>query len=122
GHFMRKGVDIVIVGADRVASNGDFANKIGTYEKAVLATELDIPFYAAAPVSTFDFSISSGEAIPIESREESEVTEIEGRRIAPEGVKALNPAFDVTPGRYVTGFITEIGVLRPSELGRLRGR
>ncbi len=122
GHFMRKGVDIVIVGADRIASNGDFANKIGTYEKAVLARELGIPFYAAAPVSTFDFSISSGESIPIESREESEVTEIEGRRIAPEGVKALNPSFDVTPSKYVTGFVTEIGILGPSELERLRGR
>ncbi|MGB9882306.1 MAG: S-methyl-5-thioribose-1-phosphate isomerase [Methanomassiliicoccales archaeon] len=120
GHYMKKDVDLIIVGADRIVSNGDFANKIGTFEKAVLAKELGIPFYVAAPVSTFDFSIESGDEIPIESRSEDEVTEIEGRRIAPEGARALNPAFDVTPSRYVTGFITEVGILRPSEISKVK--
>jgi len=120
GHYMKKDVDVIIVGADRIASNGDFANKIGTFEKAVLAKELGIPFYVAAPVSTFDFSIESGEEIPIESRSEDEVTEIEGRRIAPIGASALNPAFDVTPNKYVTSFITEIGILKPSEISELK--
>ena len=121
GHFMKHDVDIIIVGADRIAGNGDFANKIGTYEKAVLAKELGIPFYATAPVSTFDFSITSGQQIPIENRDEREVTEIEGMRIAPRQSKALNPAFDVTPGRYVKGFITEAGVLSPKDIHRIRG-
>jgi eIF-2B alpha/beta/delta-like uncharacterized protein len=121
GHFMTKDVDMIIVGADRIAGNGDFANKIGTYEKAVLAKELGIPFYVAAPVSTFDFSIGSGEQIPMENRDEQEVTEIEGARIAPEGSKALNPAFDMTPSKYVKGFITEVGVLSPKDIRRVRG-
>jgi methylthioribose-1-phosphate isomerase len=121
GHFMQKDVDIIIVGADRIAANGDFANKIGTYEKAVLAKEIGIPFYAAAPVSTFDFSISSGGQIPIENRDEQEVTEIEGARIAPKGSPALNPAFDVTPSEYVKGFMTEVGVLSPKDIHGIRG-
>jgi len=121
GHFMKKDVDIIIVGADRIASNGDFANKIGTYEKAVVARELGIPFYVAAPVSSFDFSIDSGDKIPIENRSEGEVTDMEGRRIAPMGSSALNPAFDVTPSKYVRGFITETGVLSPSNIIKMRG-
>jgi eIF-2B alpha/beta/delta-like uncharacterized protein len=120
GHFMRKGVDIIIVGADRIAANGDFANKIGTYEKAVLAKELDIPFYTAAPVSTFDFSIEDGGQIPIEDRSEDEVTKIDGHLIAPEGCQALNPSFDMTPNKYVTGIITEIGVIKPNEVSKVR--
>ncbi|MCU0861897.1 MAG: S-methyl-5-thioribose-1-phosphate isomerase, partial [Methanomassiliicoccales archaeon] len=111
GHFMRLGVDLVIVGADRIAANGDFANKVGTFEKAVLAKELGVPFYVAAPVSTFDFSIANGEGIVIEERDEEEVTTMDGRRIAPQGSSALNPSFDMTPSRYVSGFITEAGVL-----------
>ncbi len=121
GHFMRQGIDLVITGADRIAPNGDFANKIGTYEKAVLAKELDVPFYVAAPFSTFDFTIEDGKEIPIEHRGEEEVTVIEGIRIAPLGSQAFNPAFDVTPGTMVEGFITEMGVLRPGEIHRMRG-
>ena len=113
GHFMKKGViDCVIVGADRIAANGDVANKIGTYSVAVLARENGIPFYVAAPVSTIDFSLASGDDIPIEERSPNEVTHILGVRIAPEGVSAANPAFDVTPHRYVTAIITEAGVNR----------
>ena len=118
---MRKGADMVIVGADRVALNGDFANKIGTFDKAVLAMELGIPFYVAAPISTFDFKTETGEGIVIEDRGEEEVTEVNGSRIAPEGCRALNPSFDMTPSRYVTGFITEVGVLRPDEITRVMG-
>ncbi|HEY3421233.1 MAG TPA: S-methyl-5-thioribose-1-phosphate isomerase [Methanomassiliicoccales archaeon] len=120
GHFMRKGVDLIIVGADRIAANGDFANKIGTYEKAVLAKELGIPFYTAAPISTFDFTIENGEQIPIEDRSEDEVTMIDGHLIAPKGCKALNPSFDMTPSRYVTGIITEIGIIKPNEVSKVR--
>ena len=120
GHFMRKDVDIIIVGADRIAANGDFANKIGTFEKAVLAKELGIPFYTAAPISTFDFSISSGKEIPIEDRAESEVTEIGGVRVAPIGSPALNPSFDMTPHRYLTGIITEMGVLSPQDVIKVK--
>lgn len=120
GHFLRKGVDMVIVGADRVVANGDFANKIGTFEKAVLAKELGIPFYVAAPISTFDFQMSNGAEIPIEEREEQEVSIIAGKQVMPNGSKALNPAFDYTPARYVTGFITEVGVLRPDEISKIR--
>jgi len=120
GHFMRLGVDVIIVGADRIAANGDFANKIGTYEKAVLAKELGIPFYTAAPISTFDFSIASGEDIPIENRSETEVTMIDDVRIAPEGCPALNPSFDMTPHRYLTGIITEIGILRPEDIKKVK--
>jgi methylthioribose-1-phosphate isomerase len=122
GHFLREGVDIVIVGADRIAANGDFANKIGTYEKAVLAKELGVPFYTAAPLSTFDLSIKRGEDIPIEYRGEDEVLVVDGVRIAPRGCKALNPGFDMTPHRYLSGIITETGVLDPEDVSEsLRG-
>lgn len=113
GHYMKDSVDIVIVGADRIAANGDFANKIGTYSKAVLAKENGVPFYVAAPVSTFDRRIRTGREIVIEERDEDEVLRVGSCRIAPEGSRALNPAFDVTPSRYVRGFITENGILRP---------
>ncbi len=113
GHFMKQGsIDCVIVGADRIAANGDVANKIGTYSVAVLAKENGIPFYVAAPVSTIDFSLASGDGIPIEERSPREVTHILGVQIAPEGVSVANPAFDVTPHRYVTAIITEGGVNR----------
>jgi len=114
GHFMSRGkVDLVVVGADRIAANGDVANKIGTYSLAVLARENGIPFYVAAPLSTIDLSIASGSDIPIEERSSREVTEIGGTPIAPQGVHAAHPAFDVTPARLVTAIITEQGVLRP---------
>ena len=120
GHFMRMGVNMIIVGADRIAANGDFANKIGTYEKAVLANELKIPFYVAAPVSTFDFDTADGSKIQIEERSPDEVTEFGKMMVAPVGSAAVNPSFDVTPARYVTGFITENGILRPLEINRMR--
>lgn len=120
GHFIRKGVDMIVVGADRIAANGDFANKIGTFEKAVLAKEFNVPFYVAAPISTFDFNTKTGEDIVIEDRSEEEVTMVKGVRIAPIGCKALNPSFDMTPARYVTGFITEKGILKPSEISKVR--
>lgn len=116
GHYMQKGeVDLVIVGADRVAKNGDVANKIGTYEKAVLAKENSIPFYVAAPASTFDLNAKTGRDIKIEERSENEVHYIEGIRITPEKSKARNPAFDITPMKYITGIITEEGILNPWE-------
>ncbi|MDD5110962.1 MAG: S-methyl-5-thioribose-1-phosphate isomerase [Candidatus Altiarchaeota archaeon] len=116
GYFMRRReVDIVIVGADRIAANGDVANKIGTYEKAVLAKESGIHFYVAAPASTFDLEARTGSDIPIEERGGDEVAFIEGVRITPEGSKARNPAFDITPAKYVTGIITEEGILNPWE-------
>ncbi|TQS77564.1 MAG: S-methyl-5-thioribose-1-phosphate isomerase [Candidatus Methanarcanum hacksteinii] len=120
GHFIRKGVGMIIVGADRIAANGDFANKIGTFEKAVLAKEFNVPFYVAAPISTFDFNTKTGEDIVIEDRSEEEVTMVKGVRIAPIGCKALNPSFDMTPARYVTGFITEKGILKPSEISKVK--
>jgi methylthioribose-1-phosphate isomerase len=114
GSFMRQGlVDAVIVGADRIASNGDVANKIGTYPVAVLASRHEIPFYVAAPTSTLDLSIQNGSEIPIEQRDPSEVTSFAGVRVVPEEVTAFNPAFDVTPNEYVTAIITERGVVRP---------
>ncbi len=120
GHFMNKGeIDGVIVGADRIAANGDVANKIGTYTLAVLAMENAIPFYVAAPVSTIDLSLSSGVEIPIEERSPDEVTSIQGLRVAPEGVRAANPAFDVTPHNYVSAIITEKGVIREPYVERL---
>ena len=119
GHFMKKGVDMIITGADRIAANGDFANKIGTYEKAVIAKELGIPFYVAAPISTFDFGTKTGDDIEIEERSEEEVTAIAGTRIAPVGSNALNPSFDVTDNKYVTAFITENGVFSPKDIGRM---
>ncbi|MGB2581161.1 MAG: S-methyl-5-thioribose-1-phosphate isomerase, partial [Thermoplasmata archaeon] len=119
GHYIRSDVDLVIVGADRIACNGDFANKIGTYEKAVLARENGVPFYVAAPISTFDSSLLSGDEIVIEQRSPDEVLILDGVRVAPEGSDALNPAFDMTPSRYVSGFITEVGLLKPDELSKL---
>lgn len=111
---MREGrVNVVIVGADRIAGNGDAANKIGTYSVAVLAKAHGIPFYVAAPYSTFDFNLQSGDKIPIELRDASEVTQVMGHEIAPAGTKAYCPAFDVTPAELIAGFITEKGVLRP---------
>ncbi len=113
GHFMKAGrIDCVVVGSDRIASNGDVANKIGTYSVSVLANEHSIPFYVAAPVSTVDYSIKSGDDIPIEERESEEVTCIRGARVAPVGVKVISPAFDVTPHKYVSAIITEEGVAR----------
>ena len=113
GYFMSKGeVDCIIVGADRIAANGDTANKIGTYTLAVLAKENDIPFYVAAPTTTIDPSLASGEEIPIEQRSSEEVTRMQGVNIAPEGINAANPAFDVTPHRYITAIVTEKGIIR----------
>jgi len=114
GHFLRSGrIGCVVVGADRIAANGDVANKIGTYSVAVLAKENGVPFYVAAPVSTFDLTLASGDAIPIEQRSASEVTHVFGVAIAPENIAVENPAFDVTPARYVTAIICERGVARP---------
>ncbi len=111
---MAKGeVDLVVVGADRIAANGDTANKIGTYGVAILAREHGIPFYVAAPRTTFDFATATGAGIPIEERDPIEVTEGFGARTAPEGVHVFSPAFDVTPARYITGFFTDAGLLRP---------
>jgi methylthioribose-1-phosphate isomerase len=113
GVLMRKGlVDLVVVGADRIAGNGDTANKIGTYGLAVLAKSHRIPFYVAAPTSTLDLTLVSGEEIPIEERSVSEVTHFCGYPIAPKGVKAFNPAFDVTPHSFIRGIITENGIVR----------
>ncbi len=112
GHFLKTGkVGAIVTGADRIAANGDTANKIGTYQIAVLAKENNVPFYVAAPVSTFDLSIPDGEHIPIEERSATEVTHIQGVRIAPE-VPAAHPAFDVTPARYIAAIFTERGVAR----------
>ncbi len=114
GSFMAKGeVDAVTVGADRIAANGDTANKVGTYSLAVLAHHHGIPFYIAAPVSTIDGSIADGARIPIEQRDHEEVTQIQGAQIAPTGIHVRNPAFDVTPADLITAIITEKGVLRP---------
>jgi methylthioribose-1-phosphate isomerase len=113
GHFLKSGrIGCVIVGADRIAANGDVANKIGTYSVAVLAKENGVPFYVAAPISTLDLSLDSGDRIPIEQRPPAEVTHVFGASIAPEGIAVENPAFDVTPHRYVTAIITERGVAR----------
>jgi methylthioribose-1-phosphate isomerase len=109
-----------VVGADRIAANGDTANKIGTYSVAVLARENGIPFYVAAPVSTFDLTLPDGDSIPIEERHSTEVTHIKGIPIAPAGVQVHNPAFDVTPARYISGIITEHGVARDDYLNELR--
>jgi methylthioribose-1-phosphate isomerase len=114
GHFFQQGqFDAVIVGADRIAANGDTANKIGTYTVAVLAHAHGVPFYVAAPVSTIDPACPNGAGIPIEERSSDEVTEMHGSRIAPRGVSARHPAFDVTPARLISAIITERGVLRP---------
>lgn len=114
GYLMSKGmVNVIVVGADRITANGDVANKIGTYSLSVLAHENKVPFYVAAPSSTIDFNLKSGNDIPIEQRSEKEVTEINGKRITPLKTKALHPAFDVTPSKYVSAIITEAGVIRP---------
>jgi methylthioribose-1-phosphate isomerase len=121
GHLMRTGkVDIVIVGSDRTAANGDVANKIGTYKLAVLAKENGIPFYAVVPTSTIDLSVPEGDAIPIEERDAREVTHVRECQIAPDGVQVLNVAFDVTPHRYVTGIVTENGIAYPPFRKNLR--
>ncbi len=113
GHFLRSGrIGCVVVGADRIAANGDVANKIGTYSVAVLAKENGVPFYVAAPVSTFDLTLASGDQIPIEQRPASEVTHVYGVPVAPENIVVENPAFDVTPARYVTAIICEHGIAR----------
>jgi methylthioribose-1-phosphate isomerase len=114
GHFMKAGrINAVITGADRIAANGDSANKIGTYTTAVLAKEHGVPFYIAAPASTFDLTLASGEEIPIEERNADEVTHFGGVRTAPDGIEVANPAFDVTPARFISGIITEHGIIRP---------
>jgi methylthioribose-1-phosphate isomerase len=120
GALMRRGeIDLAIVGTDRTARNGDVANKIGTYTVAVLARENGVPFYVAAPTSSIDFSTASGDMIPIEERSPEEVFTVGGVRVAPEGIEARNLAFDVTPARYVTAIITELGAFRPSDLKKL---
>ena len=114
GAMMRQGdVDLVVVGADRIAANGDIANKIGTYSVAVLAKEHGIPFYVAAPSSTIDLSTKDGDAIPIEERDAREVTHVGSNQLAPDGAHVRNPSFDVTPHKYITAIITERGVFRP---------
>ena len=121
GSLMRKGrIDCVVVGADRIASNGDVANKIGTYSVAVLAHHHGIPFYVAAPTSTIDFKLVSGDDIPIEERSHDEVTHIDGHRICPLGVDVINPSFDVTPASLVTAIITEKGIAYPPSKQNLR--
>ena len=113
GHFLRSGrIGCVVVGADRIAANGDVANKIGTYSVAVLAKENGVPFFVAAPVSTFDLTLASGDQIPIEQRPATEVTHLFGVAVAPENISVENPAFDVTPARYVTAVICEHGIAR----------
>jgi methylthioribose-1-phosphate isomerase len=113
GHFLKSGrIGCVVVGADRIAANGDVANKIGTYSVAVLAKENGVPFYVAAPISTLDLTLASGAEIPIEERAANEVTHVQGVHVAPDGIKVANPAFDVTPNRYVSAIITEKGVAR----------
>jgi methylthioribose-1-phosphate isomerase len=126
GAMMRLGqVDLVVVGADRIAANGDVANKIGTYSVAVLAKEHGIPFYVAAPTSTVDLATPDGSRIPIEERHAREVTHVGTSRLTPEGARVRNPAFDVTPSRYVTAIVTERGIARPpydASLAALMGR
>jgi methylthioribose-1-phosphate isomerase len=121
GHFMQRGkIDCVVVGADRIAANGDVANKIGTYSVAVLARENGIPFYVAAPISTLDLTMESGQSIPIEERSTREVTHVRDVALAPTGIEVANPAFDVTPHRYVDAIITERGIARPPFVESLR--
>ncbi|WP_027348966.1 S-methyl-5-thioribose-1-phosphate isomerase [Halotalea alkalilenta] len=122
-HVMKtRRIDAVIVGADRIARNGDSANKIGTYGLALLARAHGIPFYVAAPFSTIDFELADGSGIPIEERDEKEIVEIQGQRIAPEGIKVFNPAFDVTPHELIEGLITERGVIRCADLDSHQAR
>jgi len=114
GYFMNKGmIDMVVVGADRIAANGDTANKIGTYNLAIVANYHNVPFYIAAPLSTIDISIETGKEIPIEERSHEEVTHINGKPVCAEGVKVINPGFDVTPASLIKGIITEKGILYP---------
>ena len=114
---MKKGmIDLVVVGADRIAANGDAANKIGTYTVAISAKYHNVPFYVAAPASTIDTSIKSGDEIVIEERSHEEVTHINGKRICAEGVNIINPGFDVTPAKLITGIITEKGIFKPEEI------
>jgi methylthioribose-1-phosphate isomerase len=121
GFFMSRGeITCCVVGADRIAANGDTANKIGTYSVAVLAKENNIPFYVAAPVSTLDLTLADGSKIPIEERPFNEVTHIKGIAIAPEGVRVRNPAFDVTPARFISAIITENGIVRGDYCAGLR--
>jgi len=121
GMLMGQGmIDMVITGADRIAANGDTANKIGTYTLAVLAKSHNIPFYIAAPSSTFDLSLTSGDEIPIEERSADEITHPWGQQLAPLETKVYNPAFDVTPHEYITAIITEVGVVRPPFIEGLR--
>ena len=121
GHFLHSGrIGCVVVGADRIAANGDVANKIGTYSIAVLAKENSVPFYVAAPISTLDLSLTNGDQIPIEQRAAEEVTHVQGVHVAPDGTTVENPAFDVTPNRYVTAIVTERGVARPPYVESLR--
>jgi methylthioribose-1-phosphate isomerase len=121
GHFLKnRAIDCVIVGADRIAGNGDVANKIGTYSIAVLAMENAVPFYVAAPLSTIDLSLASGDEIAIEERGPEEVTQIRGVEIAPDGVGVANPAFDITPHYYISAIITEKGIIREPYVERLR--
>ena len=121
GFFMKQGkIQCCVVGADRIAANGDTANKIGTYSVAILAKEHGIPFYVAAPMSTIDFNISSGDQIPIEERNHNEVTHMGGKQIAPSGIRIANPAFDVTPAKYITAIITDRGAFKPEEIVKLR--
>jgi methylthioribose-1-phosphate isomerase len=115
-------VDIILTGADRVASNGDAANKIGTYMLAVLARHHGIPFYIVAPRSSFDLAIKTGKQIPIEERKSEEVTHYAGVATAPKSVKVYNPAFDVTPAELITGIVTEYGIIRPPYLKNIRSR
>jgi len=121
GFLMQQGkIDKVIVGADRIAANGDTANKIGTYSLAVLACEHSIPFYIAAPLSTIDSSLKTGLAIPIEERSAAEVTHFRNLQTAPDGMKVYNPAFDITPARYISAIITEKGILEKPYLRSIR--
>jgi len=121
GYFLKGGIiNCVIVGADRIAANGDVANKIGTYSVAVLANENNVPFYVAAPTSTVDLSLASGDQIPIEERKAEEVTHIRGVAVAPDGVKVANPAFDVTPHKYISAIITENGIAKEPYLITLK--
>jgi methylthioribose-1-phosphate isomerase len=122
GHLLHSGkIGAVVVGADRIAGNGDVANKIGTYSVAVLAKENGVPFYVAAPISTLDLSLASGDEIPIEQRDPAEVTRLQGVQVAPPHTTAMHPAFDVTPNRYVSAIITEQGVARAPYVESLRG-
>src|SRR5687767_8389078 len=121
GHVMKSGkVNVVVVGADRIAANGDAANKIGTYMVAVLANKHDIPFYVAAPISTLDLTLKTGQDIPIEERDSKEVTHIGDQQLAPDGVEVQNPAFDVTPNELITAIVTDKGVARPPYVDSLR--